>query len=137
MEPFFGDYNNLYRFYQPVWQPYPWEQDRENELDMEYLKELYPGQVKRLLPYVEEECERMAYEGSGIYDEYPDQLLLRQMCGNIYRNYKRQDQTELLAADKKEENKADERWIKDFIAVLTYQELYQMRARRRESRRFY
>ena len=48
------------------------------------MKSLYPAAAKRLIPYIEEECDRMEYEGSMMYDEYPDQLQLRLMCRRIY-----------------------------------------------------
>ena len=35
------------------------------------MKSMYPMSAKKILPYVEEECDRMEYEGSMIYDEYP------------------------------------------------------------------
>ena len=47
---------------------------------LEYMKALYPDAAKRLTPYVEEECDRLMYAGSVIYDEYPDPLQFRLLC---------------------------------------------------------
>lgn len=44
----------------------------EAERDLRRLQSMYPDTVKLLLPYVEEECDRMEYEGSPMFDEYPD-----------------------------------------------------------------
>ena len=37
--------------------------ERQARRDLEYMKSLYPETAKRLAPYVEEECDRLMYEG--------------------------------------------------------------------------
>ena len=49
--------------------------------DFEYFKSMYPDRVKALV--VEEVCDEMEYEGSPIYDEYPDRILMEQMIQKI------------------------------------------------------
>lgn len=44
--------------------------------DFEYFKSLYPEQVRWAQRCVEEVCDAMEYEGSPIYDEYPDRIML-------------------------------------------------------------
>ncbi|MGI6054275.1 MAG: hypothetical protein ACOYA8_05335 [Clostridium sp.] len=44
--------------------------------DFEYFKSLYPEQVRQAQRCVEEVCDEMEYEGSPIYDEYPDRIML-------------------------------------------------------------
>ena len=77
----------------PYYMAYPMTLDYDDErierMDFEYLKSMYPEIAKNVLPYVEEECDRMAYESSMIYDQYPDKLQLRMMCGRICENIKR------------------------------------------------
>ena len=46
--------------------------------DFEYFKSMYPDRVKALQLVVEEVCDEMEYEGSPIYDEYPDRILMEQ-----------------------------------------------------------
>ena len=90
-----------------------------------YMKSLYPAAAKRLIPYIEEECDRLEYEGSMMYDEYPDQLQLRLMCRRIY------DQVA-----QEEENPGE--WLKDLIQVMAYQELCNRRSEYRNfKRKFY
>ena len=60
-------------FYIAYQSPLVWGEERENRRDYEYMKAAYPDTAKRLLPHIEEECDRMEYEGSMMYDEYPDQ----------------------------------------------------------------
>ncbi len=90
--------------------------------DYNYMKSASPDTAKRLLPFVEEECDRMEYDGSMMFDEYPDMLQLRLMCKRIYAK-----------AEKEEENPG--KWLEDLIQVMAFQELCQRRCEHRHYRR--
>ena len=45
--------------------------------------------AKKILPYVEEECDRMEYDCSMMYDEYPDKLQLHMMGNRVYDKAKK------------------------------------------------
>lgn len=96
--------------------PLQYDDERMERRDFEYMKSMYPMAVKRILPYVEMECDRMSYTGSVIYDEYPDQLQIRMMCKRIY--------------DKINEDE-------ELIQVLVFQEIYQRRKQYRSERKKY
>ena len=72
----------------PFYMSYPMQNlyltEMEYEKDMERMKELYPKEVKTILSYVEDECDKMEYEGSLMFDEYPDRLMLEQVAERIY-----------------------------------------------------
>lgn len=72
----------------PFYMTYPVQSlymtELEYERDMERMKELYPSEAKKILEYVEDECDRMEYEGSMMFDENPDRLMLRRICDRIY-----------------------------------------------------
>lgn len=110
----------------PYYMKYPmpliYDDNRTEQRDYDYMKSVYPDTAKRLLPFVEEECDRMEYDGSMMYDEYPDRLGLRLMCGRIYDR-----------AKDGEENPGG--WLRDLIEVMTYQELLRRRRERRNTRR--
>ncbi len=61
--------------------------DQNRIREMEYFQSIYPQNIKILQKYVVEECDRMDYKGSPIYDEYPDMQIIRQagkkICDNI------------------------------------------------------
>ncbi|MCD8023066.1 MAG: hypothetical protein LUF30_08880 [Lachnospiraceae bacterium] len=42
------------------------------ERDFRMLQSMYPNAAKELLPYIEEACDQLEYEGSAMFDEYPD-----------------------------------------------------------------
>ena len=72
--------DNRLPYYMTYPMPLLYDDDKNMRRDLDYMKSIYPKAAKLLLPYVEEECDRMEYDGSMMYDEYPDQLQLRLMC---------------------------------------------------------
>ena len=128
----------------PYYMAYPMTLDYDDErierMDFEYLKSMYPEIAKNVLPYVEEECDRMAYESSMIYDQYPDKLQLRMMCGRICENIKRNKKlfrSESMAGISSDTDHGG-RWLRDLVEVMLYQEIYRRRCdHRRRCRRFY
>ena len=65
--------------------------EMEYERDMERMKELYPQEAKQIQKLVEDECDQMEYEGSMMFDEYPDRVMLKVICERIYENATKQD----------------------------------------------
>ena len=109
----------------PYYMAYPIQteyDERAERTDLEYMKSLYPDLPKRILPYVEEECDRMEYTGSVIFDVYPDKLQLRIMCSRICENVKKQEK--MFAGE--------ERMLRDLAEVLLYQEIYRRRGEQRK-----
>ena len=50
--------------------------ERELIQDLEYLQQMYPGDVKRYQKRIVDILDTADYEGSMIYDEYPDRYSL-------------------------------------------------------------
>ena len=67
----------------PFYMSYPMQNlyltEMEYEKDMDRMKELYPRDVSRIMDVIEDECDKMEYEGSLMFDEYPDRLMLEQV----------------------------------------------------------
>ena len=74
--------------------------------------------------YVEEECDKMEYEGSIMYDEYPDKVLLYRTAAEIY------DKTAPVQGTERRD-KGRDRDLMDVIQVLLYDEIHRRRGRRR------
>lgn len=95
--------------------------DEEHERDKQRIHNMYPEMAKRLIPYVEETCDRMEYEGGVLYDEYPDQLTMRLKCREICRQaQKPEDASDVMM---------------DICQILLYHEIYLRRCKRREHRK--
>jgi len=80
--------------------------------DLEYLQQMYPDVIKRYQRRIAEVLDKADYEGSMIYDEYPDRLsllhLAETICGILQRE---------------EENAPGE----DVIRILLLDEVYKRR----------
>lgn len=118
--------NQKLPYYMAYPMPLAYDDERVERMDLEYMKSLYPALAKRILPYIEEECDRMEYGNSVIYDEYPDRLQLQLMCGRIYENV-RKNEERYLEIEKNAQ-------LKDMIELMLYQELYNQRCRNRRTR---
>ena len=128
----------------PYYMAYPmtldFEDERAERMDYEYLRSMYPKIPKTILPYVEEECDRMAYENSMIYDQYPDKLQLRLMCGRICADIKKHEKLSRNESMRELLNDMEQggKWLRDLTEVMLYQELFRRRSgQRRSARRFY
>ena len=112
----------------PFYLTYPmtnvYQTEKEYERDMERMKEMYPKRMKKLLAYVEEECDKMEYEGSVMYDEYPDKVLLYRAAAGIYDKAVPVQETE-------RRDRGRDRDLMDVIQVLMYDEIHRRRGRRR------
>jgi len=97
--------------------------------DYDYMKSTYPEMAKRIMPYVEEECDRMEYSGSMMFDEYPDQLQMRMLCARISRKVR--DQEGKCHEDKWKKGS----WLEELIQVLTFHEIIKRRGEYRKYRR--
>ena len=136
--------------------PFSYDDERTERRDIEYLRSMYPDIPKRLLPYVEEECDRMEYENSMVYDQYPDKLQLKLMCRRICDNVGRHERLSFgdigsgdcacgCSVDQNAEgerrqsgNHIEAQSLRDLIEVMLYQEIYRRRCDyRRRCRRFY
>lgn len=135
----------------PYYMAYPMDlkeygEEKRDRRDVEYMKSMYPMSAKKILPYVEEECDRMEYEGSMIYDECPDRLLLYLMAGRIYDRMKEGEKKEIAMEIEKEQvetqelkrkKKDREETLMDLVQILLYQEIVQRRCRHRRNCRHY
>ena len=118
--PFDGMYpeNESGMFYFP-------RNNEEHERDKRRIFHMYPEAARRLAPYVEEACDRMEAEGGILFDECPDQLVLRLRCRDICKQVLKEDDAEDV--------------LLDICQILLYHEMFLRRCRRREtrSRRFF
>ncbi|MBQ8803383.1 MAG: hypothetical protein IJZ53_07115 [Tyzzerella sp.] len=134
--------NERLPYYMAYPMPLQYDDERIERRDFEYMKSMYPMTVKRILPYVEAECDRMSYAGSVIYDEYPDQLQIHMMCNRVYEQVKdieSQDDTEMEMQQYRRDDRDDrDNRLRDLVQILIFQELFRRRNRhRRDRRRFY
>ena len=127
--------------------PLQYDDERKERRDYEYMKSLYPDVAKRLLPYIEEECDRMEYDNSMMYDEYPDRLQLHLMCKRVCENVRKHEKIfygteyegpEFMQVQEQNRREPERRrmpnWLQNLIEVMLYHELYKRRSDHRRSR---
>lgn len=73
----------------PFYMTYPMQNlyltEMEYEKDMERMKELYPREVKKILLCIDERCDELEFEGSRIFDENPDRMMMEREVTRIYQ----------------------------------------------------
>lgn len=120
-------FDNYYPFCSTYGNPMLYEGERAQEREFSLLKSYYPDTAKRIQEKVEAECQLMDYEGSRLYDEYPDPLMLRQFCARIRREIRR----EVLNRE------VPGRFFDELVEVLVYQEISRRRCRRHRCRKYF
>ena len=97
------------------------------EADRRLMESYYPRRAGLLKALVTDECDRLEYEGSFIYDEYPDRRNIERICREI--SSQAREYPELQAMEKKEEGEAE--LLDEFIGALICQEIHQRRCMRK------
>ena len=107
----------------PFYMTYPlplyYQQEDTVTRDLEYLQQMYPAEAKKYQKVIVETLDRIDYEGSMIYDEYPDKWQIYRLTQIIADKIKESEKEE--AQDKNWE------WITEFIQVLLAYEIYRKR----------
>ena len=100
------------------------EQEKTLLQDLEYLQSAYPNEVKRYQRKIAELLDKIDYEGSMIYDEYPDKYSLQRLAGTIIKTLQLENR-ELP----QEQQISPEKWywLEDMILVLLCHEVYKRR----------
>ncbi len=100
----------------------------ELEEDVSYLKYLYPDICTKITQQIEETCDRLEYDGSIMFDDYPDKTTLQNMAHSIHKT----------CMEKFPEIFPDTSpHIQELIEVLLYNEIIFRRRRYRNRKRLY
>lgn len=120
-----------------------WEEQKNVERDLRSLQSMYPEAAKLLLPYVEEMCDKLEYEGSMMFDRFPDQTTLYRMQEAILEQAKdefsevpvQEEPDEIFSMQYQGRRHPHGRnWLGDMIRVLLLQEMHHRRCRHRNCR---
>lgn len=139
----------------PFYMSYPMQNlyltEMEYEKDMERMKELYPREVGKILEYVEDECDKMEYEGSLMFDEYPDRLMLEMVINRIERRLNGEESDSDVEAEQYRGGgrppqghrppppppRGQGNYLRELIGVILNNEMYRRRCRHRRCRRWW
>lgn len=76
-------YDEFFPFYEVYADSGICREEERQERERNLLKSWYPETIRRLQEIAEEEGQRLDYEGSRIYDEYPDWSMLKRDWSRI------------------------------------------------------
>ncbi len=107
---------NAYQKGSSITFPLEFAEEEDFSLGKEYL---YPTEVMEIQELVENCCDRMEYDGSMMYDEYPDKRAVERLAGQI-----------CLDNRCRRKKGIDERWLRALIQVLLSNEMSFRRKRR-------
>ena len=81
----------------PFYMTYPlpvyYEEEDSIIRDLEYLQQMYPSEARRYQKTISSILDKLDYEGSMIYDEYPDKWQIYKLSKDIADRIKREDIT--------------------------------------------
>ncbi len=69
-------YPDFYPFYATQGSPGFYNEEREQEKEFDLMRSYYPDTARRIQEKAEAQCQLLDYEGSRLYDEYPDSSAL-------------------------------------------------------------
>jgi hypothetical protein len=142
----------------PFYMTYPAQNmylaEMEYEKDMELMKSYYPKETKQIQQLVEQRLDELSYEGSRIYDEEPDRIMMQMEVDRLYRKLmdspgmEEQKTTtpsyfEMVPMSLTEGNKrppqpgCGDNWLCSMVGVLFGAELYRRRCHHRRCRRWW
>lgn len=122
--------DNFYPFYMSYQDPRFWEEERLQEREHQLMRSFFPKTARQIQQKVEEECDRIDYPGSFLYDEYPDKFMMEQVCRRIKGNM------EIEGRDD-EDDKRNRGLLDELIHVLLFQEMRKRRCRGRRCGRYF
>lgn len=142
----------------PLMPLYGYDNCEDAEKDYDYMKQMYPLAAKKVFHEIEEECDKLEYEGSCMFDEYPDKIYLGRIIDRIYdkckhlmddsvmaeqfnfdRDFDRRDDRRFDRHDHRRDRRFDrhDNRFRDLIEVLFFNELLNRRRRFRGRRRWF
>lgn len=125
----------------PFYMAYPlplyYQEEDTVTRDLEYLQQMYPLEAKKYQKIIADTLDRLDYEGSMIYDEYPDRWQIYRLTQIIVDKMKKAEREDGMASqpgqdmdqsdDGRDEQEKDWDRITEFVQVLLCYEIYRKR----------
>ena len=116
-------------FYMAYPLPVKYQDEQEMVRDMEYLQSQHSMEIRQLRKHIADTINIMDYEGSMIYDEYPDRFSMERQSKMISENLKKTYEDDESCAFHKMLF-----WdgFEDIVRLLVYDEILKRRHRRKK-----
>ncbi|MBO5246605.1 MAG: hypothetical protein J6B28_05015 [Eubacterium sp.] len=142
--------HQMHQMTYPFMYPYPdvYMNEVETERDLQYLQQMYPTDAKEMQKKVKETCDKLEYEGSMMYDEYPDRMTMLLICDRIADELMREEEAsqtqqqmelpqEVQTMQMRTHRRSLDKGRRSLLEVLLYNEMHKRRCKRRQCRRFW
>jgi len=96
--------------------------------DLEYFQQLYPSGAKILQREIRKVIDVMDYEGSLIYDEFPDRFAMQKLTKDIITKIELQSREEMKDGEEIKKMLASDN-IDEFMLILVLHEVWRRRSR--------
>lgn len=103
-------------------------QEQRQEDDYQYITRMYSVLAREILDQIEDICDQMEYDGSRMFDEYMDRMMLLSLADKIYDKMNYQE---------KENCPKQDSIIHQMIIVLIGGEVYHRRCRYRRKKNIF
>jgi hypothetical protein len=123
----------------PLLPLYGYDNSADIDHDIQYLRQLYPNVAKRVQREIDNECDKYEYDGSAMFDEYPDRLFLERIVDQIYDRIKEnEDETQVeMQGFYGYPSRRRQSYLRDIVTLLLLGELTNRRRRYRGRRRWF
>ena len=93
-------------------------QEQRQEDDYQYITRMYSALARQILDLIEDICDQMEYEGSPMYDRYPDKVTMGRMAAGICGHYCCQ------------KDRVDRKWLRPMVEIMLCNEMNCRREKR-------
>jgi hypothetical protein len=122
----------------PMYPIYGYDNSEDLDRDVEYMKQLYPYTAKMIQKEIDNECDKMEYDGSLMFDEYPDKTSLDRIVDRIYdkvKNIDEEPQVEAYSMYYAPRHRSN--FLRDIVSLILLNEIFNRRRHYRGRRRWF
>ena len=122
----------------PMFPLYGYDNSQDLDKDYQYMQKLYPKTAKSIYSEVVKECYKLDYDGSFIFDEYPDKTSLNRVVDRIalnIQNVEAEAMTKVKSLSYYPRQNRNN--LRDIISIILLNEIFNRRRRYRSRRRWY
>ena len=123
----------------PLFPLYGYDNSADLDHDMEYMKQLYPKTARAIQKEIDNECDKMEFDGSIMFDEYPDKEYLDRLVDQVYERIKQLDEEPQVEMNSLYfyPPKRNPNYLRDIVSLLLLSEIFNRRRRYRGRKRWF
>ena len=122
----------------PLYPIYGYDNSEDLDRDIEYMKQLYPYTARVIQKEVDDECDKLEYDGSLMFDEYPDKTSLDRIADRVYDKIKNIEEEPQVEANSIYNYPSRRRnFLRDIVSLILLNEIFNRRRHHRSRRRWF